>query len=165
MCFIFCNLLTAHNNNNNEIKYFSLARNRFSLYFVFSLCLVPERRACTIIVLILTKRLIEIMAILRFYSTDAFHSSRLNQVLNALQEVNKNVFELKTELCYHVEVNGPFSEEKITVLQWILKEPQQVKPLARTSIWESTVTTGKEFIIEIGPRFVFVIPLTFYIIN
>lgn len=105
------------------------------------------------------------MAILRFYSTDAFHSSRLTQLLNALQEVNKNVFELKTELCYHVEVSGPFAEEKIAVLQWILKEPQQVKPLNRTSVWESAATNGKEFIIEIGPRFVFEIPIIFYIIN
>lgn len=105
------------------------------------------------------------MAILRFYSTDAFHSSRLSQILNALQELNKNVFELKTELCYHVEVSGPFAEEKVAILQWILKEPQQVKPLARKSVWESAVTTGKEFIIEIGPRFVFDIPLTLYIIN
>lgn len=33
------------------------------------------------------------MAIIRFYSTDAFHSSRLTQVLNALQEVSINTLD------------------------------------------------------------------------
>lgn len=77
-------------------------------------------------------------------------------------QVNKTIFELKTELCYHVEVNGPFSEEKVGVLQWILKEPQQVNPLGRTSVWDSGVSTGKDFIIEIGPRFVLPLFLAHY---
>lgn len=47
-----------------------------------------------------------------------------------------------------------FDDEKIAILQWILKEPQQVNALSRTSVWNSTVANDKEFIIEIGPRFV-----------
>lgn len=66
--------------------------------------------------------------------------------------MKKTVVSLKTELCYHVEVDGPIYDKKIAVLQWILKEPQQDHPLERQSVWDSAVATGKDFIIEIGPR-------------
>lgn len=70
--------------------------------------------------------------------------------------MNKTISELKTEICYHVEVNeqhaGTFGNDKIEILQWILKEPQQVAGLARTSIWDR-VSNNTDFIIEIGPRF------------
>lgn len=52
-----------------------------------------------------------------------------------------------------------FSDDKIAILQWILKEPQQVILLSRKSVWGSAVTNGKEFIIEIGPRFVLMIAM------
>lgn len=74
-------------------------------------------------------------------------------------QVNATISSLKTELCYHVEVDasaGAYGEDKIAILQWILKEPQQVNFLSRTSVWDSAVTNGKEFIIEIGPRFVYI---------
>lgn len=68
--------------------------------------------------------------------------------------MNATISSLKTELCYHVEVNGPFDDEKVAILQWILKEPQQIEVLSRASVWDSAATNDKEFIIEIGPRFV-----------
>lgn len=75
--------------------------------------------------------------------------------------MNPTIDSLKTELCYHVEVdvsNGvEFGDDKISILQWILKEPQQVNVLSRTSVWSSAVANDKEFIIEIGPRFVLII--------
>ncbi|XP_031616970.1 phosphoribosylformylglycinamidine synthase [Contarinia nasturtii] len=98
------------------------------------------------------------MAVLRFYSKDAFHSSKINLVLNELKKINATITSLKTELCYHVEVDvskSEFGDDKVAVLQWILKEPQQVDLLSRKSAWDSSVANGKEFIIEIGPRFNF----------
>lgn len=68
--------------------------------------------------------------------------------------MNATISSLKTEVCYHVEVDSVFDDEKIAILQWILKEPQQFNVLSRTSIWDSTVMNATEFIIEIGPRFV-----------
>lgn len=69
--------------------------------------------------------------------------------------MNASISSLKTELCYHVEIDSSaLSDEKIAILQWILKEPQQVDLLSRTSVWDSAVTNATEFIIEIGPRFV-----------
>lgn len=80
-------------------------------------------------------------------------------------KVNATITSLKTELCFHVEVDvskGVFGDDKVAILQWILKEPQQVNFLSRTSVWESAVTNGNEFIIEIGPRFVII---TLYVHN
>lgn len=68
--------------------------------------------------------------------------------------MNATISSLKTELCYHVEVDGAIGNDKIAILQWILKEPQQVNVLSRTSVWDSAVTSATEFIIEIGPRLV-----------
>lgn len=54
-------------------------------------------------------------------------------------------------------MDGAFDDEKIAILQWILKEPQQIDVLSRTSIWDSAEffdTDHKHKIIEIGPRFV-----------
>lgn len=71
--------------------------------------------------------------------------------------MNATIGSLKTELCYHVEVDGAFGDDKVAILQWILKEPQQVNVLSRTSVWESAPASATEFIIEIGPRFVLII--------
>lgn len=83
-------------------------------------------------------------------------------------QVNPTITSLKTELCYHVEVDvskGVFGDDKVAILQWILKEPQQVNLLSRTSVWDSAVTNGQEFIIEIGPRFVYIIDNYNYVHN
>lgn len=68
-------------------------------------------------------------------------------------KVDATIKSLKTELCYHVEVDGAFGDDKVAILQWILKEPQQVDVLSRTSVWDIAATSATEFIIEIGPRF------------
>lgn len=92
------------------------------------------------------------MAILRFYSSDAFHSSRLQQTLRSLQHVNSSISGLKAEYCFHVEVAADhFDDSKVEILQWILKEPQQQHGLARESVWKA-VDGQNDFVIEIGPR-------------
>lgn len=85
--------------------------------------------------------------------------------LDANIQVNATITSLKTELCFHVEVNdsdGDFDEEKISILQWILKEPLQINHLARKSVWDSTGTNGNEFIIEIGPRLVHILIIAYF---
>lgn len=57
-----------------------------------------------------------------------------------------------------------FDDEKIAILQWILKEPQQIDVLSRKSVWDSAAMNDTEFIIEIGPRFVHTIILILLII-
>lgn len=78
-----------------------------------------------------------------------------------MKQVHPSIYGLKTELCYHVEVDVPnekqFGDDKIAILQWILKEPQQVEFLSRNSLWDSLGANGKDFIIEIGPRFVLIV--------
>lgn len=72
-------------------------------------------------------------------------------------KVNATISSLKTELCYHVEVDSVIDDEKIAIIQWILKEPQQINVLSRTSVWDSAPLNATEFIIEIGPRLVRII--------
>lgn len=61
-------------------------------------------------------------------------------------------------MCFHVEIDAlneaAFGSDKVAILQWILKEPQQITALSRESKLTSTVA-DKDFIIEIGPRFVY----------
>lgn len=72
------------------------------------------------------------------------------------EQVNEAIVDVKTEICYHVEVNvADLNDEKVSILQWILKEPQQHHGLARKSIWESNGdNSSSAFIIEIGPRLI-----------
>lgn len=79
-----------------------------------------------------------------------FHS------IMAIEQVNTTISQVKTEVCYHVEVNTAcLDDEKVEILQWILKPPQQQHGLARTSIWESMGdSSSSAFIIEIGPRLI-----------
>lgn len=66
------------------------------------------------------------------------------------------MFALKTEVCYHVEADVAseqlLGDDKVAILHWILKAPQQVEHLSRTSKWNAVAASGTEFIIEIGPR-------------
>lgn len=67
-------------------------------------------------------------------------------------QVNPDISNLSTEKCYHVEVSsGVLGDDKVAILQWILKEPQQSDGLSRQSILDDSAEE-LNFVIEIGPR-------------
>lgn len=70
--------------------------------------------------------------------------------------MNRSVHKLKSEVCYHVEIDSKsekeFGAEKMGILEWILKQPQQVGRLPRTSQWGDVRASENEVLIEIGPR-------------
>lgn len=70
-------------------------------------------------------------------------------------EVTDKVQNLKTEKCFHIEINNSDrpTETAEHILQWILKQPQAECGLAKKS---QLVNDEKcNFLIEIGPRFNF----------
>lgn len=70
--------------------------------------------------------------------------------------MNSKVVNIKTEKCYHIEINDDGTDSLLAtgeILQWILKRPQQEGGLCqKSSLNDSEEDTCT---IEIGPRFNF----------
>lgn len=98
------------------------------------------------------------MTIIRYYAPNAFDDGKTAGILKSLQQLNPKIVNIKTEKCYHIEINDANKNKNPTldageILQWILKRPQQEGGLSQKSTLndsESNTCT-----IEIGPRFNF----------
>lgn len=61
---------------------------------------------------------------------------------------------MNAEVCYHVEVDTDLNEEKLKILDWILREPHENAILSRASVLDAA-DQKYDYVIEIGPRFNF----------
>lgn len=95
------------------------------------------------------------MAILRFFSSEAFSRHRTKEILEKLKIVDSDVVQLSTELCYHVELSAgcDLNINQIKILKWLLSSPIQPQALYYESIYKNI--QENQIVIEIGPRFVF----------
>lgn len=72
-------------------------------------------------------------------------------------QLNPKIINLKTEKCYHIEINDINTNSSSTtgeILQWILKRPQQAEGLNQKSTLDQ-IQDKNTCTIEIGPRFNF----------
>nr|XP_032511020.1 phosphoribosylformylglycinamidine synthase isoform X1 [Danaus plexippus plexippus] len=96
------------------------------------------------------------MAIVRFFTCEAFSVHKTKEILNKLKIVDNDVKELSTEVCYHVELAegcDNLSNDQIQILQWLLSSPLQPHSLKNDSAYN--FVKNNQVIIEIGPRFNF----------
>lgn len=96
------------------------------------------------------------MSLLRFFSSEAFSAHKTKNILQKLQQVDIDVAELSTELCYHVELSDGceyLNINQIKILQWLLASPLQPNALRNETNYKSV--QENEILIEIGPRFNF----------
>nr|XP_050865462.1 phosphoribosylformylglycinamidine synthase [Vespula vulgaris] len=90
------------------------------------------------------------MAILKFYKLPGLKSAQLKTKLSDIRKVSSIVSDLKTELCYYIEIKEELNEKEIQLLQWLLVSPIKTDTLKNVSVFDqnnSTIT-----VIEIGPR-------------
>ncbi|XP_030749846.1 phosphoribosylformylglycinamidine synthase [Sitophilus oryzae] len=91
-------------------------------------------------------------SIIRFYKTPGFTPAKRNELLLKLQEICNLVEDIKTELCYHVEITRKLTLEELKTLQWVLRDPLHPEWLSEKS---SIKVVGNQVLIEVGPRFNF----------
>ncbi|XP_076273876.1 phosphoribosylformylglycinamidine synthase [Rhynchophorus ferrugineus] len=90
--------------------------------------------------------------IVRFYKSPGCTAAKKQEVLQRLQLVCNSVIDIKTELCYHVEVTNELSKEELKTLHWVLQDPLHPENLV---LKETLTATGNQVLIEVGPRFNF----------
>ncbi|XP_022815968.1 phosphoribosylformylglycinamidine synthase [Spodoptera litura] len=96
------------------------------------------------------------MCILRFFSSEAFSAHKTKEILEKLQQVDADITQLSTELCYHVELREGcdyLNINQIKVLKWLLSSPLQPQALRNETVYKNV--QGNQIVIEIGPRFNF----------
>ncbi|KAF9409011.1 hypothetical protein HW555_011493 [Spodoptera exigua] len=96
------------------------------------------------------------MCILRFFSSEAFSAHKIKEILEKLQQVDEDITQLSTELCYHVELREGcdyLNINQIKVLKWLLSSPLQPQALRNETVYKNV--QGNQIVIEIGPRFNF----------
>lgn len=71
-------------------------------------------------------------------------------------QLNPKIVNLKTEKCYHIEINDEKTNSSASgdILQWILKRPLQAEGLSHESTLNK-IEDRNTCTIEIGPRFNF----------
>lgn len=91
--------------------------------------------------------------ILKLFRKPAFTAAKTKEILNKLLQNYPDIIDLKTELCYYVEVTeSKVSESEKKILKWLLQTPLNPENLTeQTSLQENT----SSIIIEVGPRFNF----------
>ncbi|RVE47091.1 hypothetical protein evm_008275 [Chilo suppressalis] len=96
------------------------------------------------------------MAIIRFFSCEAFSAHKTKEILKNLNNVDAYVSELSTELCYHVELAEGcqyLNIDQIKILKWLLSSPLHPYALKNETVYKTV--KQNQIIIEIGPRFNF----------
>ncbi|XP_038056272.1 phosphoribosylformylglycinamidine synthase-like [Patiria miniata] len=96
------------------------------------------------------------MAVLHFYSSPGIQAGAAKACLDRVKSLLKDAghVELKTEICYNVEVpdKDSLNKEDLQVLHWILATPFESNSLASKSFLGDEKSSEDDVIIEIGPR-------------
>lgn len=94
------------------------------------------------------------MCIIRYFASEAFSAHKTKEILEKLKQVDKDVDELSTELCYHVELSEGcdyLNINQIKVLKWLLASPLQPNALRNETNYKCV--QDYQTVIEIGPRY------------
>ncbi|CAG4937766.1 unnamed protein product [Colias eurytheme] len=96
------------------------------------------------------------MCIIRFFTCEAFSAHKTKEILDKLRQVDNDVLNLSTEICYHAELAEGcdfLNINQIKILRWLLSSPLQPHSLKNESVYK--FIDDNQIIIEIGPRFNF----------
>lgn len=83
----------------------------------------------------------------------AYTVAKTKEILNKLLLNHPDIVDLKTELCYYIEVTeSKVSENEKKILKWLLQTPLNPENLTEQTSLQKSATN---IIIEVGPRFNF----------
>ncbi|XP_075235216.1 phosphoribosylformylglycinamidine synthase [Lycorma delicatula] len=90
------------------------------------------------------------MVVAHFYRIPALSQGAVTAKLKKLKKSSSLISNLKTEICYNVEIKSELSESELETLQWILRHPFQPNKLTKQPTLRQTPL--KSLLVEIGPR-------------
>lgn len=90
--------------------------------------------------------------IYRLYRTPGSTIAKKNEIFNKLKQKCEELEKLETEICFHIEINSPITNNQKEMLKWVLQDPLHPQNLYE----HEQLNKGKtKILIEVGPRFNF----------
>ncbi|GMH19057.1 hypothetical protein Nepgr_020898 [Nepenthes gracilis] len=83
--------------------------------------------------------------------------SAASEFLNSIQmKMSNEIIDLRTEQCFNIGLNSELSEEKLSVLKWLLAETYEPENLGTESfLYKEEMEGCSTVIVEVGPRLSF----------
>ncbi|KAI4338084.1 hypothetical protein L6164_016436 [Bauhinia variegata] len=97
------------------------------------------------------------LEVIHFYRVPLIQESASAELLRDVQmKISNQIVDLQTEQCFNVGLDSQLSNEKLSVLKWLLQETYEPEKLGTESFLEKKRKEGlKAVIIEVGPRLSF----------
>ncbi|KAI3697421.1 hypothetical protein L6452_30426 [Arctium lappa] len=95
--------------------------------------------------------------VIHFYRTPLIQESANKELLKSVQtKISNQIVGLKTEQCFNIGINGSLSNEKLSVLKWLLQETYEPDNLGDESFIAKEKKEGlNTVVVEVGPRLSF----------
>ncbi|XP_018567396.1 phosphoribosylformylglycinamidine synthase [Anoplophora glabripennis] len=91
-------------------------------------------------------------SIVRLYRSPGCTTAKKFEILSKLQLNTSYLIDVKTEICFHIEITKPLIQKEKEILKWVLQDPLHPENLSE----KATLQQAKDSIlIEVGPRFNF----------
>ncbi|CAH9126512.1 unnamed protein product [Cuscuta epithymum] len=93
--------------------------------------------------------------VVHFYRVPLLQDSATSELLKSVQtKISHQIISLKTEQCFNIGLNSDLSNEKQSVLKWVLGETYEPEHLGTDSFLHSDMTESA-VVVEVGPRLSF----------
>ncbi|KAL8496110.1 hypothetical protein ACS0TY_019998 [Phlomoides rotata] len=95
--------------------------------------------------------------VVHFYRNPLLQDNETAELLKLVQaKVSNQIIGLKTEQCFNIGVNGALSDEKLSVLRWLLGETYEPENLGTESFLDEEMKVNSNaVVVEVGPRLSF----------
>lgn len=91
-------------------------------------------------------------SIVRLYRFPGCTTAKKFEILNKLQQNTPYLIDVKTEICFHIEIMKPLIQKEKEILKWVLQDPFHPESLSEKTVLQQT---RDNILIEVGPRFNF----------
>lgn len=91
-------------------------------------------------------------SIYRLYRTPGCTNAKKKEIFNKLKQKCEELEKIETEICFHIEINSPISNDQKEILKWVLQDPLHPEDLYEKEQLKGAKTN---ILIEVGPRFNF----------
>ncbi|KAK8971219.1 hypothetical protein KSP40_PGU012764 [Platanthera guangdongensis] len=94
--------------------------------------------------------------VIHFYRRPLIQENAASELLRQIQaRISYHVISIKSEQCFNVGLNAELSNEKLGILNWLLRETYEPENLRMDSFLEESFNDISSVLIEVGPRLSF----------
>ncbi|CAN6464537.1 unnamed protein product [Victoria cruziana] len=93
--------------------------------------------------------------VVHFYRVPFLRPNTTTELLKVVQKISCDVIDIKTEQCFNIGLKSALSDEKVSILKWLLRETYEPDNLQDESFFHNEICNGSAVLIEVGPRLSF----------